>query len=124
MHEGAWCVSESERQHQKLEMPIARAESGLRNIFGLDANLVVTAAKIDLAEILSTLQTVKQLIDPRQWITILDRDVVECSIVHTHAHCAVLFLDEQDRSTERRLTTVSYTHLRAHETDSYLVCRL
>src|SRR5665647_1703792 len=23
-----------------------------------------------------------------------------------------------------RITTVSYTHLRAHETDSYLVCRL
>ena len=24
----------------------------------------------------------------------------------------------------RRLEAVSYTHLRAHETDSYLVCRL
>src|SRR5680860_1112050 len=28
------------------------------------------------------------------------------------------------RSLEYCLTTVSYTHLRAHETDSYLVCRL
>ena len=27
-------------------------------------------------------------------------------------------------SASRRLTPVSYTHLRAHETDSYLVCRL
>ena len=26
--------------------------------------------------------------------------------------------------TENRLDAVSYTHLRAHETDSYLVCRL
>ena len=26
--------------------------------------------------------------------------------------------------TELPSTTVSYTHLRAHETDSYLVCRL
>src|SRR5680860_1361489 len=26
--------------------------------------------------------------------------------------------------TDRRVATVSYTHLRAHETDSYLVCRL
>src|SRR5665647_1898450 len=27
-------------------------------------------------------------------------------------------------SLKMRLTAVSYTHLRAHETDSYLVCRL
>src|SRR5680860_1660458 len=27
-------------------------------------------------------------------------------------------------SPSNRSTTVSYTHLRAHETDSYLVCRL
>ena len=28
------------------------------------------------------------------------------------------------RRTVLRVNTVSYTHLRAHETDSYLVCRL
>src|SRR5665647_3327324 len=28
------------------------------------------------------------------------------------------------RAQENGTTTVSYTHLRAHETDSYLVCRL
>src|SRR5664279_3631637 len=28
------------------------------------------------------------------------------------------------RSSSRRIAAVSYTHLRAHETDSYLVCRL
>ena len=29
-----------------------------------------------------------------------------------------------DKGNKRTSTTVSYTHLRAHETDSYLVCRL
>src|SRR5665647_195186 len=33
-------------------------------------------------------------------------------------------LAELDRSRASRATPVSYTHLRAHETDSYLVCRL
>ena len=34
--------------------------------------------------------------------------------------------DDEDEAAElmRELETVSYTHLRAHETDSYLVCRL
>src|SRR5664279_6219475 len=29
-----------------------------------------------------------------------------------------------DKTTQKALKAVSYTHLRAHETDSYLVCRL
>src|SRR5680860_889594 len=33
-------------------------------------------------------------------------------------------LDRLGRSTRDVLNPVSYTHLRAHETDSYLVCRL
>src|SRR5664279_1967750 len=45
-----------------------------------------------------------------------------------------IFLTEKDKQEERQAlkrslqlwadTPVSYTHLRAHETDSYLVCRL
>src|SRR5665647_3465782 len=34
------------------------------------------------------------------------------------------FLLSGDTCTPMHLTAVSYTHLRAHETDSYLVCRL
>src|SRR5680860_1813065 len=31
---------------------------------------------------------------------------------------------DSDKPAARSCVTVSYTHLRAHETDSYLVCRL
>ena len=34
------------------------------------------------------------------------------------------FLYQEDDGKVRGFVTVSYTHLRAHETDSYLVCRL
>ena len=37
---------------------------------------------------------------------------------------ANLLLTQSYRLAEASLVTVSYTHLRAHETDSYLVCRL
>ena len=35
-----------------------------------------------------------------------------------------LVLVAKERATQLNAGTVSYTHLRAHETDSYLVCRL
>ena len=31
---------------------------------------------------------------------------------------------KMDKAAKEGFSTVSYTHLRAHETDSYLVCRL
>ena len=44
-------------------------------------------------------------------------------------HCQCISPDEIEKSKDFRVSlhailSVSYTHLRAHETDSYLVCRL
>src|SRR5680860_1023614 len=41
-----------------------------------------------------------------------------------HAVCSLLGLSSGFRSAVLVCVPVSYTHLRAHETDSYLVCRL
>src|SRR5665647_882247 len=40
------------------------------------------------------------------------------------AYFALGFVHAQDRLWQMEMNPVSYTHLRAHETDSYLVCRL
>src|SRR5665647_1614795 len=44
--------------------------------------------------------------------------------LHFFDHASSLTGARACRRVLERLTTVSYTHLRAHETDSYLVCRL
>ena len=36
----------------------------------------------------------------------------------------IIFPNSYDNTVPELVTAVSYTHLRAHETDSYLVCRL
>src|SRR5664279_6157096 len=60
--------------------------------------------------------------------TVLQRAVEKCSsagfndiIINVHH-----FADQVEEEVEKlnRAGSVSYTHLRAHETDSYLVCRL
>src|SRR5664279_1042490 len=48
-------------------------------------------------------------------------------VIRTDVHCGFLhrgFEKECEAHTWHNLIPVSYTHLRAHETDSYLVCRL
>ena len=46
--------------------------------------------------------------------------IVEFSISDSRKSFELMLLDWE----HKRIETVSYTHLRAHETDSYLVCRL
>src|SRR5665647_3978999 len=49
-------------------------------------------------------------------------DTIVTNNVHLHGVCKVRELYNEDGV--RSIKAVSYTHLRAHETDSYLVCRL
>src|SRR5665647_3881243 len=50
---------------------------------------------------------------------IAEREIVACNNAQALERCIAL------RNLFRiNFTSVSYTHLRAHETDSYLVCRL
>jgi len=92
-------------------VPVSSAKGGLRNVGRLDANLVVATTQIDLTEVLRALEPVEQLVDPRQRVAVLDRDVVQRTIVDTHTHGAILLLDEKDRGTERRLTRLDESGL-------------
>ena len=73
VHEGGRRVGQAEWQHQKLVVPVACAEGGLRHILRRDADLMVAGAQIDLREVARTLQPIEQLVDPRQRVAVLDR---------------------------------------------------
>src|SRR5664279_1033969 len=63
-----------------------------------------------------------QLTGPRVWGDALDRELAK-SVLRTAVEEGVNFIDTAD-AYGPHTSAVSYTHLRAHETDSYLVCRL
>ena len=44
--------------------------------------------------------------------------------IRRHSDAGLLYIPVLTDPTTGGVTAVSYTHLRAHETDSYLVCRL
>src|SRR5664279_5903474 len=85
-----------------------------------------------LSTLSSAISKVRRLIRPVLWTT--RRLVTSVSvairwnqalIVQYNATSATTAAEaRQSRTTLSMVVAVSYTHLRAHETDSYLVCRL
>src|SRR5665647_2308632 len=80
--------------------------AGLANLLDIGADIILTDAKRPVRD---------------QPTRIGDRLVREGLAEHGDLDAALL---EHFVRREHRLIPVSYTHLRAHETDSYLVCRL
>jgi hypothetical protein len=103
MHERGGGVGQTKREDEEFEMTVASPEGCLSDIAWVNADLVVTGAKVNLGEVSSALETVEEFVDARKRVAVLDRDVVESAIVNAHAGGAVLFLDKKNRSTEGRL---------------------
>ena len=93
-HESCWCIRETEGQNEELEVTIPRTKGGLGNIGRIDANLVIPTTKIDLTEVLRTLQPIEEFVHTRKSILVLDGDLVQCTVVDAHSHGAVLLLHE------------------------------
>jgi len=53
-----WSVGESKGHYEKLVVSISCAKSCLRYVFGCDTNLMVACPEVDLAEDLSSMESV------------------------------------------------------------------
>jgi hypothetical protein len=62
---------------------------------------MIPRAKIDLGEELGAVELVQQLIDNRNWKSILDGDGVEGAIVDTELPRSIMLPDEENRRGER-----------------------
>jgi hypothetical protein len=64
---------------------VSSCESCLRYILWFNFNLMITRPQINLREYFGPLQLIKQDINARQWVLVLDGYSIEWSIIHTHA---------------------------------------
>jgi hypothetical protein len=65
---------------------------------------MITRAKIELGEEFGAVELVQQLVDDRNWKSVLDGDGVEGAIVDVEPPRSIMLLDEEDRRGERRKT--------------------
>jgi hypothetical protein len=83
VHEMCRSIGESKRHDQILVQPIPGGESCLRNILRTDFDLMITQAEINLGKYLSTGKLIKENVDARQRILVLDGDGIQGSVVNT-----------------------------------------
>jgi hypothetical protein len=83
VHEMCKSIGEPKRHNQILIQPVPGGEKGLRNIFRVDFDLVITRTKIDLGKDLCTVKLIEKNVDAGQWIFILNGEDIQRSVVHT-----------------------------------------
>jgi hypothetical protein len=66
VHEMCMSIDEPKRHNQILIQPIPSGESGIRNVFWVDLNLMITQTKIDLGKDICTGKLIEKNIDAGQ----------------------------------------------------------
>ena len=97
-HQGLECrrsIGESKRHDQKFVVAIMGAKGGLMDVVGLHSDLMISELKIQLSEECHTMEFVKQLIDGWDWVSVLDSDAIERSIVHAKAPRTIIFFNQE-----------------------------
>ena len=92
IHECCWHIRQSEGHHRKLIVPITRSKRCLRDICIPNSQLMVTSAKVYLGVDSRSSQLIKQIVNPRQRVPILDRNPVQLSIINAESKGLVLLL--------------------------------
>jgi hypothetical protein len=101
VHEMCRSIVESKRHNQILIQHIPGGESGLRNVFQPDLDLMITRKKIDLVKDFSTSKLIEKNIDAGQQIFILDSDNIQRSVINTQPQGLIFLLRKQCWTTPR-----------------------
>ncbi|KAJ0582257.1 hypothetical protein HanHA300_Chr04g0150211 [Helianthus annuus] len=92
-------------------MSIASTKSGFGNVLFEDSKLMIARTKINFGETGSALELIKEIVDTRKRVTILDGEFVELTIIDTHAERAIFLFNEEHGSTPWRGTWTNETLL-------------
>jgi capsid protein len=76
-------IGESKLHNQILIQPVPGRESGLRNVFRTDLDLMITQTKVNLGKDFRTSKLIEKNVDAGQWIFVLDCDGIQRPVVYT-----------------------------------------
>jgi hypothetical protein len=109
VHEVGWGIHETKGHYQELVKTIASGEDSFRNVTRSNFDLMVTRTKVDLGENSGSSQLIKESIDSRKRIFVLDGHCIERSVIHTQPQATIFLLDKESGTTPRRRTRANIT---------------
>ncbi|GBG64604.1 hypothetical protein CBR_g45661 [Chara braunii] len=98
---GSGSISEAKWHHRELVVAESRSERGLRLVGCSDADLMVTATKINLRKEAVACEAVEQLIETRHGVAVFNRVAVETAIFDADTESSVRFASKEDGCTPR-----------------------
>jgi hypothetical protein len=93
-------IRETKRHHLVLVMPVSYVEGSLVDVILMDVDLIISPPEVDLGEDFCTKEPVSEIIDERDGEPVLDRDVIEGTVVDAHVQHAIFLFDENHGSTK------------------------
>ena len=98
VHECHWRICQFKGHQRKLKVLITCPECCLRDIYFPNPQPMVTSVKVYLGVDSRSSQLIKQIVNPRQWVPILDRNPVQLSVINAQSKGLILLLRKQNRS--------------------------
>jgi hypothetical protein len=102
-HERGWCIGQSHRQDTPLIVAKRGREGCLRGVLLGYGHLVEATGHIKSREVLRTTGGIKKIINPRQRIPQLDREVIERPVVQCEPETSPWLWHKQDWSAKGRV---------------------
>jgi hypothetical protein len=99
--EGGRTIGEAKVHDQWFKEATIGAKCGLPLITLLNSDIIVPPTDVELGKVLRAFESVNEVIDEREWVSILPCDHVKCPIVLVKVKFTILLLDEQDQGTQR-----------------------
>ena len=85
-------------------MPVPSGEDGFLDILLSNSNLIIARLQVNFRENFCSLQLIEQVLNTREWILVLDSDLVEATIINTQAQTKIFLGSEEHRCTPFRHT--------------------
>ena len=89
--------SDGEPKRHHHVMTIMSPKHSLLHVFLPYLDLVISGSQIHPGKPRCTLQLIKKIIYPREWITVLHRELIQLPIVNEHPVRTVLLPEKKDR---------------------------
>ena len=95
-------VGEPEEHDRRLEQSTVRPERCLPLVSFLHVHVVVSPSDVHLGEDLCALELIDELLDQWQWVTVLDRELIEFPVILDGSQLPIFLFDEKEWRSHQR----------------------